>query len=193
MANRRITKGMAYGAAWAMYDAVYKEQLKIAEDKVNKAIEEFAKGYFPAPVLACVEEYRDYYKVTKDIDLYVYQKKDKDGDFIGSHEVITGESSFIVPVHQKSWSSRCHIEVLEKDIKKVVTANNACKELREKAHNFRTKIHNILIELKTEKKVAENLPEALPYIKFPDDKSNLPAPVFSEIRNLLKGVTVNKQ
>lgn len=188
MANRRITKEMAHKAALDMYDAVYGEQLKAARSKLNKALEEFVKRYFPAPVLACVKEYEKFYKVTKSIELYVYSKKNKDGNFEGSYEIIRGLISFIVPMQQTNWNCFCSIEALEKDCKNIVAAHNADKELDRKALTFRNSVEDTLIALRTEKKVAENLPEALPYIKFPDDKSNLPAPVFSEIRNLLQGI-----
>lgn len=77
--------------------------------------------------------------------------------------------------------------------KRVVAATDAYNELRKEADKFQEQIENALLSLKTEKKITEQLPEALPYIKFPDDKSNLPAPIFSDIRTMLQGITEKKQ
>lgn len=187
MANRRITKEMARQAAEDMKNAVYKERLDAAKEALNKEIDIFVKGYFPAPVLACVAEYKEFIKSYKDITLRVYKKRILDGSYYD----IRGVVSIDIPA-QADWCSDT-IRASERECSNVVKANAIYEGLRGESISFSSKVENALLSLKTEKKVTEQFPEALPYVKFPDDKSNLPSPIFSDIRAMLQSVTNNKQ
>lgn len=194
MANRRITKEMATCAAEDMKNAVYKEKLDNADAEINKMLENFVKNYFPAPVLACVAEYKKYFKLYNKVELRVFDKRDSEGKCAGGYKTIEGRLSFGVPnIEDGGWGWGCSIDVTKDECTEVVEADKNYRNLWRESASFYGKIVDMLLSLRTEKKVTEQFPEALPYIKFPDDKSNLPSPIFSDIRAMLQNVTSNKQ
>lgn len=192
MTNRRITKEMAKQAAEDMKNAVYKEKLNAAKEALNKEIDIFVKGYFPAPVLACVAEYKEFIKNYNNIILHVHKKRLSDGSYAGGYYSIYGVLSIDIPAQDDCWSSDT-INVSERECRNVVKANAVYEGIEDESISFFSKVENALLSLKTEKRVTEQFPEALPYLKFPDDKSNLPSPIFSDIRAMLQSVTNNKQ
>lgn len=193
MANRRITKEMARQAAEDMNNAVYKEKLDNADAEINKMLENFIKNYFPAPVLACTVEYKKYFKLYNKVELRVFDKRDSEGKCAGGYKTIEGRLSFGVPNIEDGWGWGCSIDVTKDECTEVVEADKNYRNLQRESVSFYGKIVDMLLSLKTEKKVTEQFPEALPYIKFPDDKSNLPSPIFSDIRAMLQNVTTKKQ
>lgn len=190
MANRRITREMAIQAAMDMRNAVYKEKLNNAQATLKKEADAFVKKYVPSPVLTCVEEYKDYFTTSCRVRIVVYDKESKEGEYSGSYRYILSEISMPLPLN---YYENYRINTSVSKCKRVVAADDTYNELRREADKFQGQIENALLSLKTEKKITEQLPEALPYIKFPDNKSNLPAPIFSDIRAMLQSVTNNKQ
>lgn len=51
-------------------------------------------------------------------------------------------------------------------------------------------VSEALWALRTKRRIGESFPEALPYLDF-DNKTNLPAPKYEELRNLLKNINKN--
>lgn len=193
MASRRITKEMARLAAFDMRDAVYKKKKTDAREALNNELDIFVKKYFPAPVLACVTEYKKYFKTTNSIHLRAYKTRLPDGTYDGcSYKSIFGKLSIDMPAQASSWDSDV-LNVLESECESVVKANTYYEDLVRESDSFCSKVEDTLLSLRTEKKITEQFPEALPYIKFPDDKNNLPSPIFSDIRAMLQSVTNNKQ
>lgn len=195
MSNRRITKEMAGLAAVAMQDAVYKKKTDAAKAAVDKAIEKYIRKKVPAPVLACAVEYKAYIKSSNTVKIDIYNHIDTDGHYSGGHKRVSGLVSFAVPLTPDSWYDYPMFNELKdcEDIKEVIELNKKYEDTVIESRRFMESIENALLSLKTEKKVTEQLPEALPYIKFPDNNANLPAPIFSDIRAMLQSVTNNKQ
>ena len=190
MTNRRITKEMATWAAEDMKNAVYKEKIEKAKAARQKEADAFIRKCIPAPVLACVKEYKDYFIADCRVRIHAYERKTEDGRYEGSYRHINSETSILLP---ETYYDYYKILTTREECKKVIEADDALDELYKQSNSFQTQIENALLSLRTEKKITEQLPEALPYIKFPNDKSNLPAPIFSDIRAMLQSVTNNKQ
>ena len=53
--------------------------------------------------------------------------------------------------------------------------------------NFKNEIHAALLQLNTEKKVRDNLPEALKYIEFPPEKQ-LPSCQFDDLNKAISKI-----
>lgn len=192
MANRRITKEMASYASAKMKDAVYKEKIEAAKRVLNTVAEKYIKKYLPAPVLACTEEYKDYIASYKRAKFEVYNQKTTDGDYTGGYKSIYADISFDVPQQPCGYGGYPTFKIVKNEAEDIVKAEEILSNLGNESMNFQDKMFNALASLKTEKSVTENLPEALPYIEFPGDKNNVPAPIFSELRDMLKSITNNQ-
>lgn len=70
---------------------------------------------------------------------------------------------------------------------------NELKSLVDKRRNlfnrkqqYEEDVSEAIWALRTKRRIEESFPEALPYLDFDDGKTNLPAPKYEELRNLLK-------
>lgn len=180
--SKRITKTMAQAAVEKMKKAVYGAKIEEARAVLNKHGEELVKKYVPAPVIACVNEYSDYFgsnhgasiatKVTKPSGNITYEK------------YIAIKLSFNIPNH----SAYINVQLDEyKELKALLDNVNAVVN---EANTFEQNMFNALIALKTYKRIKEELPEALEYIDFPDEceMKAVPMPIFNDLRNIIKGI-----
>ena len=175
--NRRITKSMALVAAKKLKIKVYGEKLEEAQKSLNLAVESLVCKYIPKPVIACVNEYYNYIPYSTCADVTSIREDDYS---TFRRKYIRGFLPFKVPL----------CTVLDADIAEYETVAVLKKNLDDlviEQNKFGEEIENALYSLRTEKSIRESLPEALPYIDFPEKKS-LPSPIYNDLRALLIGI-----
>lgn len=173
---------MAQTAVEKMKKAIYGAKIEEARAVLNKHGEELVKKYIPAPVIACVNEYSDYFgsnhgasistKVTKPSGNITYEK------------YIAIKTSFNIPNH----SAYINVQLDEYEGLRALLDN--VNAVVNEANTFEHKMFDALIALKTYKRIKEELPEALEYIDFPEefDDACVPMPIFDDLRNIIKGI-----
>ena len=173
--NRRITKEMADNAANKMMKKAYGRKIDNAREKVYKAIEELAKKYIPAPVLACVEEYTIYFDYSTSASITTM----REGKYGPCKEnYISGTISFKIPSNSR------YITVDRKEYDALKKLDDKRIQLNEEMANFGKDVREALIALRTEKNVEKELPEAMKYLEFPEVKA-VPMPVFTGLRDII--------
>ena len=176
--SRRINKTMAFNAAERMADKAFAEKLSEASKAVNEAIERLVLKYVPQEVIDVCNKYPQFFSMTTYVSVSAY----KDTENCACRENwISGTISFTIPYSAQSLTVTSDEYVYVKKllgIKKSVVINK---------ENFQNEIHAALLQLNTEKKVKENLPEALKYIEFPKEKQ-LPACQFDDLNKVISKI-----
>lgn len=173
--TRRINKTMALAAAERMADKAFAEKIAEANKAVNEAIEMLARKYVPQEVIDVCKKYPQFFSMTTYVSVSTY--KDTENG-VCRENWISGTISFTIPYSAQSLTVTTEEYAHVKELlgrKKSVVSNK---------ENFQNEIHAALLQLNTEKKVRDNLPEALKYIEFPKEKQ-LPACQFDDLNKAL--------
>ena len=173
--NRRVTKDMADKASDMMMKKAYGRKIENATKKINEAVEALVRKYVPAPVIACVAEYSDYFDKTSNVGITT-MRETKWG--LSSENRIYGLLSFKVP-------SICScLKVDRKDYDDLLKLETKKKALQKQMEEFGQQVFDALVALRTEKNVEKELPEAMKYLVFPEVKA-VPMPVFTGLRDII--------
>lgn len=167
---------MAFKAAAKMKDKAYGSKIENAQSKVNAAVEELVRKYLPSPVIACVNEYPEYFNYCTSASITTILN-DKGSNFTSCS--IRGKLTFKVPYYATS------IKVENKEYDVLLNLNLNLRLLEKECETFGNRVYDALLSLRTEKAVEKELPEALKYLEFPEVKS-VPIPVFTGLRNIIK-------
>lgn len=171
---------MAEIAAEKMATAAFGSQIELAKKRVQVVVEGLVVKYVPYSVRAVVAEFPSYFERGKYASVTT-SRTYADGH-VGHEDYIGSPISFSIP---KGSQYLDHVSPAEyKELKKLYMR---VKVIQNEIKNFKQQVLDALIALKTENKVRESLPEALPYIDFPEEVQ-LPAPIFGTLRNILKNI-----
>lgn len=173
--NRRINKTMALSAAERMADKAFSDKIAEANKALNEAIERLVLKYVPQEVIDICKKYPDFFSFVTSVSVSAY----KDNGY--RENWISGKLSFGVPYAAQLLT----INTTEYEkVKHIVSLKKSVESSKEQ---FQNEIHAALLQLNTEKKVKENLPEALKYIEFPPEKQ-LPACQFDDLNKAISKI-----
>lgn len=173
--TRRINKTMALAAAERMADKAFAEKIAEANKAVNEAIESLVHKYVPQEVIDVCKKYPQFFSMTTYVSVSAY--KDTENGACRENW-ISGTISFTMPYSAQS------LTVTPDEYSYVKELSGRKKSIVSNKENFQNEIHAALLQLNTEKKVRDNLPEALKYIEFPKEKQ-LPACQFDDLNKAL--------
>lgn len=181
--SKRITKDIAKEAAIRMACKLYNEKLERQQNLVTEYGGNLAKKYIPSPVLAVIHEYPSYfYNATSLLVSALYERNGITDAYKWLH----------VEVRELPYYGRnIYVDVADyKTLKALVDKLTIMKKDKDK---FIDTMTQTLYSLRTDKKVMEMLPEALEYMKFPEEFAP-PVDVKSYdcLRQLLKGLKNGK-
>ena len=166
---------MALKAAERMADKAFAEKIDEANKAVNEAIERLVLKYIPQEVIVICKKYPQFFSMTTYVFVSAYKDTDN-GSYIENW--ISGTISLKIPNSAQSLTvapdEYAHVNELFRKKESVISNKE----------NFQNEIHAALLQLNTEKKVRDNLPEALKYIEFPKEKQ-LPACQFDDLNKAL--------
>lgn len=167
---------MAFKAACKMKEKAYGSKIDNASAKINAAVEKLVLKYIPAPVIACVNEFSEYFSVSMgaSITTTIYVRGWKT-----TSQYISGMLTFNIPVYAN------YIKVDNKEYDALLKLESNRKQLEKDRDKFGDQVYDALISLRTEKAVEKELPEAIEYLEFPEVKA-VPIPVFTGLRNVIK-------
>ena len=174
--NRRITKTMATKASTMMKEKAYGRKIENAKENVNVAVENLVRKYIPEPVIACVNEYSDYFGYSMGASITTIVEKN---GWRTSASPVKGLLTFKIP------SNANYIKVSNKEFDELQKLNYKRVQLEKERDEFGDKIYNALVALRTEKAVEKELPEAMKYLVFPEVKA-VPMPVFAGLRDIIR-------
>lgn len=173
--NRRINKTMALSAAERMADKAFSDKIVDANKAINEAIEKLVRKYVPQEVIDICKKYPDFFSLVTSVSVSAY----KDNGYIENW--IIGKISFRIPHAAHS------LTITPTEYEEVKHLVSLKKRVESSKEQFQNEIHAALLQLNTEKKVKENLPEALKYIEFPPEKQ-LPACQFDDLNKALSKI-----
>lgn len=170
---------MAEIAAEKMASAAFNSQIELARNRVSVFVDDLVCKYVPNAVRAVCAEFPSYFEKGKYASVTTTRTY-ADG-YVGHEDYIGSPISFSLPKGSQ------HINVSPTEYKEVKKLYMRGKVIEKEKKNFKQQVLDALIALKTENKVRESLPEALPFIEFPE-VVQLPAPVFGTLRNIIKNI-----
>lgn len=166
---------MADIASSMMMKKAYGRKIDNATKRVNEAVEALARKYIPAPIIACVAEYSNYFDTASNVGITTMRETEWG---LTSEKRIYGLLSFKVP---KVCSS---LNVDRKDYDNLLKLETKKKNLQKQKEEFGHQVFDALVALRTEKNVEKELPEAMKYLVFPEVKA-VPMPVFTGLRDII--------
>lgn len=176
--NRRINKTMALQAAERMADKAFAEKIEAASNAINKEIENLARKYVPQEVIDICKKYHEFFSSTTSVSVSAY-KDTESGSY--RENLISGKIGFSVPYSVQN------LTIAPEEYAKVKELVRLKKKVVDSKYKLKEEIHAALLQLNTEKKVQDNLPEALKYIEFPPEK-HLPACQFDDLNKVLSRI-----
>ena len=171
----RITKSMANTAAMLMASKKYDPVVKQAKDRLNSIVLGVME-ILPQEILTVCPMYPKVFYVTKD----VYYR------WNGTSYHVT--LPFNVPSSIRSLSDGFYSIEMKMHIQKPI--EEACQAIFKaecERKNLEERIEQILIGLRTRKKIESDFPEASKFIEWPEEKQVPAVPVPNEIRKLFQG------
>ena len=171
---------MAEIAAEKMANAAFGDKIGLAKQRVTVVVEGLVCKYIPYSIRAIVAEFPSYFEKRKYVTITTTLMHSDESE--GHEYSIGSQISFWVPkgseyIGNVSAEEYRELKKLYMDLKNIEKAQR----------EFEQQVLDALCALRTEKKVKESLPEALPYIEFPEDVQ-LPAPVFGTLRQIIKNI-----
>lgn len=171
---------MAEKAAKTMAAAAFDSKIKLERKRLSEAVEDLVRKYIPQAVRLVCAEFPTYFEKSKFASITT--ARTCSNGFVGHEEYIGAELSFYLPYY----GSR-YINVRTEEYKEVKKLHMRVRALEEEKKDFMQQVFDVLCALRTENKVKESLPEALPFLEFPEEVQ-LPAPIFGTLRQIIKNI-----
>lgn len=167
--NNRVTKTMATVAAEQLaLKAFGEKQKQSAEDLLALGLLLYKK-YIPKPVRDCYQEHKDLY----------------DEKSVLSFLPENGSSYELIMIwYEFSFPSLVPIIIDKKDWKLLNDAKKKKDDIVKAKRNYAKEVTTALFNLRTEKNVREEFPEALPYLNFSSCTALVPN--IDKLRQILK-------
>ena len=168
---KRMTRKMADKAAKELANVAFDKKLEKAKKEELEFGDYLIKKYFPKPILECQKEFHKFFQNYSHIHIH----NDSIGGAWGSHD--TASSTIECPTD-------VYIDVSNDDFKKAQKCYNTYHNLCSEKQGYISDVSDALLTLKSESRIKEAFPEALPYLNFTD--AMLPSPKYEKLRLLLK-------
>lgn len=167
--SNRVSKTMATEAAEQLAIKAFGEKQKQAEEDFLALGLLLYKKYTPKPVRDCYQEYKEVY----------------DGKNWLCFLSENGSSSDLIMVGYKfRFPSIVPIILDKEDGKRLNDAKKKKNEIDKAKRNYTNEVTTALFNLRTEKNVREEFPEALPYLNFSSCTALVPN--IDKLRQILK-------
>lgn len=167
--SNRVTKTMATEAAEQLALKAFEEKQKQSEEDFLALGLILYKKYIPKPVRDCYQEYKDLYD-WKSVLSFLPENG-------SSHELIMIWYNFRFP-------SLAPIIIDKKDWKLLNDEKKKKDDIDKAKRNYTKEVTTALFNLRTEKNVREQFPEALPYLNFSSCTALVPN--IDKLRQILK-------
>lgn len=172
---RRINKDDCRNAAKKLSDIAFDKKIGEINEEFKVIGDELVNAYIPKPLIALSKEYSDLFIDKKGIIPVRSEEKKYYSDTI----YVT--SNIVNPLGERKV-----FFIDNKTYNKLKILVDKRRNLFNRKKQYEEDVSEAIWVLRTKRKIEESFPEALPYLDFDDGKTNLPAPKYEELRNLLK-------
>ncbi len=150
--SKNVTKSMAQQAAEKLSQKAYGKILEDARSSLHDRVDSIVRKYIPKPVFDVFAEFGDSLSSTTLVNFY-YEREDGFSTYL--HEQTTFEHVAL-----------SYIRLSDADFEALKTARNNFDRAYIASSTYRKQVTDALFALRTERRIAENFPEALPFLNF---------------------------
>lgn len=168
--SKRVTKAMAHIAAVELAKKAYGEKIEKAETDFRDFGLELYHKYIPEELRDALNKYMSFFMDTQELKFIVVGASSWDYKRIYYEELKFPYFEHII-VSPEDWSKLKRLDSLQGD-------------LSSEKFQYEFDCEQALINLRTEKNVQEQFPEALPYLNFTECTALVPC--LDNLRNKLK-------
>lgn len=163
----RVTREIASKVANILAEIAYKEDVEKACKKYKEIIDNIYLSYVPSPIIACAKEYPDFFYASTSA-------------YFSSPKAF--QQWFNLSISNPLGS--IPINISDKDMDRALNAELEYRTIKNEKYSYRSKVGDALYQLKTEAKIKQFFPEALPFINF--SESSALVPNYDDLRSKLK-------
>lgn len=168
---KRLTREMADGAAEKLAEIAFDKKIKKVKEEMTKFGDELVKKYVPAPILALGQEYASYFP-------------DRSNNIQFTSETAPSYHYSGLPCTMSNPIYRKVFVLDNDDYKKGHGLKRQYEDLCSDKRKYKNDVSDALMQLKSEKRITEQFPEAIPFLYFCDTTALVPQ--FVELRAMLK-------
>lgn len=168
---KRLTREMADDAAEKLAEIAFDKKIKKAKEEMTKFGDELVKKYVPTPILALGQEYASYFP-------------DRSNNIQFTSETAPSYHYSVIPCTTSNPIYRKVFVLDNDDYKKGHGLKRRYEDLCSDKRKYKSEVSDALMQLKSEKRITEQFPEALPFLHFCDTTALVPQ--FVELRAMLK-------
>ena len=170
MSSKRITKDIAQKVSIRIAADSFKERLEKVRKKIRAYTDKLVEEYIPRPVLDVTNEYDKFFVVTNMI-----------GVKSENRYLCISESNYNLP-------SGLVIVVKPDQYDKLKTVNKEKRAVIEQRDDFSQTVFNAICDLKTEKRVREQIPEIIPYLALFQEATDVTPKTSNSIDTIRKNI-----
>lgn len=168
---KKMTKKMADDAAQQLAGIAFDKKVQQALEKEREFGDYLVKTYIPQPIQGIMSEYRSWFQYMEtDVACIDDSRQSKRTLYIQTN----------ILVHHYL----CPLSLSNEDFKKADRLHQNYLNLIDQRNVYKNEVSNALMQLKSETRVQEHFPEALPYLNFSESTALIPQ--FEHLRSLLK-------
>ena len=172
---RRINKDDCGNAAVKLSNIAFDKKIEEIDEEFKVIGDELVNAYIPKPLIALSKEYSDLFIDKKGI----IPVRSEQARYYS--ETIYVPSNIVNPLGERKV-----FFIDNKTYKELKSLVDKKRNLLNRKQQYKKDVIEAIWALRTKRRIEESFPEALPYLDFDDGKTNLPAPKYEELRNLLK-------
>jgi hypothetical protein len=168
---KRLTREMADDAADKLAALAFDKKIEKIKSEMTKFGDVLINKYIPAPILALGDEYAQYFP-------------DRNNHIQFTSETAPSYHYSALPCTVSNPIYRKVFVLSEEDYKKGHGLKRRYDDLCGDKRRYKSDVSDALMQLKSEKRIQEQFPEALPYLNFCETTALVPQ--FVELRAMLK-------
>jgi len=168
---KRMTREMANKAAQQLASIVFDEKIQQALDTEKEFGDYLVKTYIPQPIQGVMKEYRSWFMHMNTSVSCIDASQQ-------SRRTLYIQTNILMHYYLHSLS------LSNKDFKKADQLHQNYLNLNDKRNAYTNEVSDALMQLKSEARIKEHFPEALPYLNFSESTALIPQ--FEHLRSLLK-------
>ena len=163
---------MAKEASEKMCDLAYNEKINEIQKEIDNKVEFLVNKYIPQSIIEVVSIYKTYFYTRNLASVTTNNDRGYNENYI------YGTLSFEIP------DSCNDIHVTKEEYAPIRELSDKKVAIEKERKDFKNKILNALVQLRTYKNVEKELPEAMKFLPAKQE-NNLPAPIYKGLNDLI--------
>lgn len=152
MAKKQVTRAMADSAANELAKIAFDKKIEKAKKEERSFGDELIKKYIPQPILALGEEYSSFFI--------------RRSPYIGIQSGESGYYSKYIYSNIQNPISDKYVLISQEDYLKANKLRSNVEKLQNDKRDYNVKVSDALMQLRSEARIKESFPEALPFLNL---------------------------